>query len=358
MKNTCIVLRNVNSSLSTIEYSSIVDSFMIGGFPIDRISLLSFDVVGDLCDAIDYQKKSSDNIFFIADSVLIPSLKGVLSKYLQKDFSSEYCLKTETVDFYVCPSGTRGVDIVKGQILPALTRKYGVTSGKLLFRMIGVPMKKIQKAVTDVSDLSRNTIGFNVTESYGDIRLEIVYGTDTPAILVDSMKRVIVENLNDYIYSFEDESIEERLFRALKMQKKRISVAESFTGGGVASRLVSIPGISELYIEGLNTYSNESKMNRLGVERDTLSTYGAVSDQTAYEMAAGLQADGCDVAISTTGIAGPDSDGTGKPVGLCYIGVGVGEQIFIYKFNIAGDREKVTKTAINYALFQAYKAIC
>jgi len=357
MKNTCIVLRNINSSVSTVEYEKIVDAFMVGGFVIDRIAVLSFEAVAELCDMIEYQRKTSDNIIIIADSVLIQSLKNVLSKYLQKSFSSEYYLQTEKTDFYVCPSGAAGADLVRGQFIPALSKKFGVNTCKLIFKMVGVPMKLVQKAVTDVLDLTRNSTGFNITENFGDIRFEIIYDASTPAILSDSIKRVVLESLNYYVYSLEDETIEERLFRTLKLQNKKISVAESFTGGSIASRLVALPGISEVYIEGLNTYSNDSKISRLGVKKDTLSKYGAVSDQTAYEMAAGLQADGCNLAISTTGIAGPDSDGSGKPIGLCYIDIGNGEQIVVYKFNLAGDREKVIKTATNYALFQAYKAL-
>ena len=85
---------------------------------------------------------------------------------------------------------------------------------------------------------------------------------------------------------------------------------------------------------------------------------GAVSDDAVYEMALGLINTGkCDLAIATTGIAGPKSDGTQKPVGLCYIGIGMRERIFVYKFQLAGDRRTVTETAINHALFLAYKQI-
>ena len=84
----------------------------------------------------------------------------------------------------------------------------------------------------------------------------------------------------------------------------------------------------------------------------------AVSDETAYEMAAGLLKEGhCDLAIATTGIAGPDADGTNKPVGLCFLAVGTKERVRVFRFQLPGDRETVTRTAINYALFLAYKEI-
>lgn len=358
MKNTCIVLRNINSPLVSVDFSAIVDCFMEGGFPIDKVLVLPFNNVSALCESIAAERDSSDNIIFIVDDVLLQSLKSVVSKYLERDFTTEYTLLTDKNIYLVCPAGKNGLPIVKGQLLPVLIKRFGQNTSKFVVRLVGAPMRKIQKIFKDISDLSRNSLGYHLNENYGDIRMEILYDNSTPAILVDSVKRIIVEGLSDYIYSMQDESLEAKLIDALKRNQWKISLAESFTGGGVGYRIVSVPGASEVYLEGLNTYSDDAKKRRLGVTKETLTEYGAVSDQTAYEMATGLlMVEGCDVAVSTTGIAGPDSDGSGKPVGLCYIGVGLGEQIYIYKFTISGDREKVTKTAINYALFQALKVI-
>ena len=85
---------------------------------------------------------------------------------------------------------------------------------------------------------------------------------------------------------------------------------------------------------------------------------GAVTDETAYEMAAGLIAQGhCDISIATTGVAGPNGDGTNAPVGLVYIAVGTKEHVRVYRYDLTGDRETVTKTAINLALFLAYREL-
>lgn len=358
MKNTCIVLRNVNSFMSAIDFESVIDAFMKEGFSVGKIFILPFDNVSGLCETITAERGNCDNLIFIADGVLIQSLKGVLGSVADMDFLADYILVTQDCNFLVCPTGSFGVNIASTQLIPYLKRKYGVSNFKLVIRMVGAPMKKIQTAVAKASELSRNTLAFHINENFGDIRLEIVYDTTTPVILIDAVKRIIMGDLNDYIYALEDKSIEYRLFEALKLRRMKISVAESFTGGGVSSRLVSIPGISEVFFEGLNTYSNDSKIRRLGVAKETLFNNGAVSDETAYEMAAGLLKTGsCDLAVSTTGVAGPDADGSGKPVGLCYIAVGVKEEIYVSKFNLSGDREKITKTAINYALFQALKVI-
>ena len=156
----------------------------------------------------------------------------------------------------------------------------------------------------------------------------------------------------------EYDSLAERFVAALKLHNLHVSTAESFTAGGVGREIVRVPGASAGFYEGITAYDNKAKHERLGVSEFTLMDKGAVSDETAYEMAAGLLKQGhCDVAIATTGIAGPDADGTNKPVGLCYIAVGTREKVRVFRFRLSGDRETVTRTAINLALFLAYKEI-
>ena len=156
----------------------------------------------------------------------------------------------------------------------------------------------------------------------------------------------------------DDTPIAEQLVTLLKLRGKRISVAESFTGGGICKRIVSVAGASQVFFEGLNTYNEQAKIKRLGVSEYTLRTFGAVSEQTAYEMSAGLIATGdCDICIATTGFAGPTTDSVTLPVGLCYLAVGTKERVFVYRYKFNGTREEITETAINYALFLAYKQL-
>ena len=122
--------------------------------------------------------------------------------------------------------------------------------------------------------------------------------------------------------------------------------------------LTRVSGASEVYFEGLNTYNEKSKQERLGVTQFTVKQRGTVSAETAYEMAAGLLATGnCDFAVATTGVAGPKPDEKGNPLGLCYIAVGTREQIFINRYQLSGDRDTISETAINLALFLAYKEL-
>lgn len=128
------------------------------------------------------------------------------------------------------------------------------------------------------------------------------------------------EKLGDYVVGVGPASAEERLVALLKENGLTVAAAESCTGGYIAKRITDVPGASGVFGFGATTYSNEAKTKLLGVKKETLEKFGAVSENTAREMAAGIRrASGADVGISSTGIAGPDSDGTDGPVGLCYV---------------------------------------
>lgn len=162
----------------------------------------------------------------------------------------------------------------------------------------------------------------------------------------------ICEALGDCLYSDEDVSLEQTLIKFLATNKLKIATAESCTGGLIAASIVNVSGASKVFYEGLVTYSNEAKMRRLGVQDNTLESYGAVSAQTAEEMAFGLICRDVDVAVSTTGIAGPTGGTAEKPVGLVYIGIALRDQPpASYKFVFDGNRERIRQCAKNTALF-------
>ena len=224
-------------------------------------------------------------------------------------------------------------------------------------KTVGATSDKISEALATARNICKD-IDFRLTEKYGECSIELLYSPDMPKSTFDGVMRAILSILNDYVYALEDITLAERFVQLLKLRKITISVAESFTGGGVSKKLVEVPGVSEVFYEGLNTYSNQAKIERLGVKKQTIQQFGAVSEQTAAEMAEGLILSGnCDVSISTTGIAGPKSDNTNKPVGLFYIGIATKDGVQVYKYNLNGSRQSITETAINFALFLAFKRI-
>ena len=160
--------------------------------------------------------------------------------------------------------------------------------------------------------------------------------------LIEPVEKEIRDILKDYIYGTGEEGLNFVIGDILTRNKLTISTAESCTGGMIAEKLISYPGISESFIEGFVTYSNEAKMKRLNVSEETLKKYGAVSEETAKEMAIGVcKASGSNVSVVTTGIAGPGGGSDEKPVGLVYIAVHILGDTIVEKFNFLGDRERV-----------------
>ena len=170
--------------------------------------------------------------------------------------------------------------------------------------------------------------------------------------LIEPVKNKVKEILGEDVYGEgEDTTIERVVGDLLIKNKLKISTAESCTGGMIASRLVSISGISNAFLEGAVTYSNEAKVRTLNVKEETLKKYGAVSEETAREMAEGMaKRTGSDIAVVTTGIAGPGGGTEEKPVGLVYIGLYYKGEVFVYKNVFNGNRQEVRTKATVRAL--------
>ena len=229
---------------------------------------------------------------------------------------------------------------------------------KTEIRSIGANEAQIKTLIARAQSFDGGKVEYRHTRRFCEDVIELVYAEDISKRLAEDVLRVFAEGLEESIYALDGTNLPAQLIWLLKLRDKKISVAESFTGGGISRKITSVSGASEVFFEGLNTYSELSKIKRLGVSEYTLKTFGAVSEQTAYEMAAGLMATGdCDICITTTGIAGPNTDRLGMPVGLCYIAIGTQERVFVYRYKFDGTREEITETAINYALFLAYKQL-
>jgi len=128
--------------------------------------------------------------------------------------------------------------------------------------------------------------------------------------------------IGTWVYGYDQETLEEVVGGMLRKKRRKVAVAESCTGGLVAHRLTQVSGSSEYFDEGMITYSNQAKEERLGVPRDLLMQHGAVSREVAMAMAEGIRkAAGADYGVSTTGIAGPTGGSPEKPVGLTFIAV-------------------------------------
>lgn len=358
MKFSAIVLRNINSALESVRFGTVVGALLSGGMTLDEIAILSYGEEQAVRTALDRMGKQYDGVFVICDDVLLSFAKEAVSEQIGRAIADgEWLTETEKCLFAVLPTGERGERIVSEQIVPAVERRRGKQYRRMVVCTVAAPRDKVLSAVAQVKALGGG-LSVHTSDEYGAGKIEVVYDQTTPKTLADEAMRILSTELKEYVYSHEDESIAKRLYEALKLHRMKLSTAESFTGGGVGRAIVEIPGASKVFFEGLNTYANESKLRRLGVNVNTLSKYGAVSGEVAYEMAAGLlRAGGCDIAVATTGLAGPDADGTQKPVGLCYIAVGTAERVRVFQFRFSGTRKDVTEQATNLALFLTYKEI-
>lgn len=160
--------------------------------------------------------------------------------------------------------------------------------------------------------------------------------------LIDPMAEEIYKRFGNNIYAEGETTIAEVTCKKLMEKNITVAVAESCTGGMVAKRFTDIEGISKVFMEGAVTYSNEAKIRRLGVKPETLEKYGAVSAETAAEMAEGMaKTAGVDLAVSTTGVAGPDGGTDEKPVGTVYLGMYYKGEVKTKELHNVGNRERI-----------------
>lgn len=144
-----------------------------------------------------------------------------------------------------------------------------------------------------------------------------------------------------------DEGIFEQAIKNLMQEKISISSAESCTGGMFASIITDFSGVSSIFDRGIITYSNEAKASELGVMPETLKMHGAVSAETAYEMAEGIKrVSNTDLGISVTGIAGPTGGSEAKPVGLVYIGLVYKDFAIVRELRLSGNRQENRKNSV------------
>ena len=149
---------------------------------------------------------------------------------------------------------------------------------------------------------------------------------------IDKTVEKIKDMFGDAIYGYDDDDLQTVVVRLLKEKHFTVATAESCTAGYISKRITDISGASEVFHMGITTYSNECKNKELHVPNELLETYGAVSEQVAACMAKGIRLkSGADIGLSITGIAGPNSDGTDKPIGLAYIGLSDKDGEYVFK---------------------------
>ncbi|MBQ1881563.1 MAG: competence/damage-inducible protein A, partial [Lachnospiraceae bacterium] len=240
------------------------------------------------------------------------------------------------------------------QVVPYIKEKSDTVFVSEMVKLCGVGESLVETELKDLIDAQSNpTIATYAKVGEVDIRVTASAPDEKAAgKLVKPVVKEIKKRFGSYIFTTDENvTLEAAVLQLLDENKLTLATAESLTGGMLTSRLINVPGASEVIKTGFITYSNKSKRKYLGVKRSTLEKHGAVSEQCAKEMVKGCAAaTKADAAISLTGIAGPDGGSEEKPVGLTYIGVSVLGSIKVKKFVFSGEREKIRESATATAL--------
>lgn len=222
---------------------------------------------------------------------------------------------------------------------------------------IGMGESTLEEILREM-DLDIPGFTVNTYASLGTVEIKII-GKGNDKEELERNSKILIERmtdrLGDIIYGFDNITIEEAVLKKLEEKSLMLAVAESVTGGEITRRITRIPGASRHFVSGIIAYSEASKIRELNVSKETLEKFGAVSSETAEEMAKNLSnLEGVDIAVSTTGFAGPTS-GEGKPVGLVYICVADKTKVEIFERIFTGDRTAIQDRAASLALANLYK---
>lgn len=361
MKNICVIFRkNADAAFERGE-SAVLSAFSSNGYFFREMRIFLQTEQIDFREILNGLQKEYDTAVMIAENGVLPKIKAHVlevspSSKVVNEFGSLAIVLDGKTRICLLSCDDTGTEYAIAACIPFFEKIDGIKLDKIVVRSVGAAKTRVEGVLAEINRCSNGKMSYVHTRKFDEDVIELIYDSNTPKMLADDILRTLIDGLGDSVYALDNVTLEKQLVTLLKLRGKKLSVAESFTGGGIARRIVSVAGASEVYFEGLNTYDERSKIKRLGVSSYTLGSVGAVSDKTAYEMALGLLNTGdCDVAIATTGLAGPKSDKFGHPVGYCCLAVGTKERICVYQYKFDGNREEITEKAINYALFLAYK---
>ncbi len=226
-------------------------------------------------------------------------------------------------------------------------------------RIVGLTESETEEKIEDIISGLKNP-WINILAIPGQIEINILArGKNSIEEAEDRVNEVfnkILERLKDYVFTLEKESLEEVVGKLLKERGETLSVAESCTGGLLSNRITNISGSSAYFERGVVTYSNNAKMEILGVKSETLKEHGAVSRETALEMVEGIKKlSNTDYGLAITGIAGPTGGTEEKPVGTVFIAISTPQKSEVFKYRFIGDREKIKWQSSQQALYHLWK---
>ena len=278
--------------------------------------------------------------------IMIPNLVGTARglHYTKKHDSVLKSVKglitgdKNRVNFFALPGVPKEMkSMFTNYVLPEIEKSLKNKVVCKSIRTTGVPESILQEKIADIIDANKEKcdIAFLPHRMLGvDIRL-----TSSDNQLVEDLINSIVPRIKKYVYGYDNDKLEQVIADLLIQNNLTVSTAESCTSGLLASRLTDVPGSSQYFKGGSVCYSNELKINDIGVDKDLIERYGAVSEEVAESLAKNIaQKNNTDIGIGITGIAGPDGGTEKKPVGLVFVGIFYKNNLYIKRYNLTPDR--------------------
>ena len=278
--------------------------------------------------------------------IMIPNLVGTARglHYTKKHDSVLKSVKglitgdKNRVNFFALPGVPKEMkSMFTNYVLPEIEKSLKKKVVCKSIRTTGVPESILQEKITDIIDANKEKcdIAFLPHRMLGvDIRL-----TSSDNQLVEDLTNSIVPRIKKYVYGYDNDKLEQVIADLLIQNNLTVSTAESCTSGLLASRLTDVPGSSQYFKGGSVCYSNELKINDIGVDKDLIEKYGAVSEEVAESLAKNIaKKNNTDIGIGITGIAGPDGGTEKKPVGLVFVGIFYKNNLYIKRYNLTPDR--------------------
>ena len=246
------------------------------------------------------------------------------------------------------------IPMFRQDIVPYLKKLQPETIYSVMVKLCGVGESLVETEILDLIETQENpTIATYAKTGEVHLRVTARAADEKEAKkLIKPMVKELKKRFGSHIYAMDEEvTLEESIVELLKAQNLTLTTVESCTGGMLAARLTNVSGVSEVFKQGFVTYSNRAKRKLLDVKKNTLKTYGAVSEKTAKEMAKnGAFITGSDICVSVTGLAGPGGGTEEKPVGLVYIACAYQNEVRVKEFHFKGNRNKIRELSTVNAL--------
>lgn len=246
-------------------------------------------------------------------------------------------------------------------VVPYLKKLDEEVISSVTVKVVNIGESRAETMVADLMDAQTNPTLAPYAKT-GEVHFRVTAKAENEeeaAALIAPMVEELKKRFGSNVYTTDVEVTLEKAVADLLLEKGlTMTTAESCSGGMVAARMINVPGVSAVFKAGFVTYANEAKQKLIGVREETLLQFGAVSARTAEEMAIGAaKAAGADVAVSITGIAGPDGGTKDKPVGLVYIGCYVQGKVWTEEYHFSGNRMKIRESVTAAALVQLRRCI-